>query len=302
MILEETYTLGNGVKIPKIGLGTWLMEGDAATNAVKEAARAGYRHIDTAQGYGNEAQVGEGVRTCGVPREEMFVTSKIDAFHRTYEAARASIDKSLSDAGLDYLDMMLIHSPQPWTHFREGERYFEENLEIWRAMEEAYAAGKLRAIGVSNFEAEDIDNLLANASVKPAANQVLAHIANTPANLIEHCEEAGVLVEAYSPIGHGSVLAMPEVASMAERYGVSPAQLCIRYCLQLGMVALPKASTLARMIQNANVDFRIADADMDTLLALETIEDYGSASEFPVYGGKMADDFTCTPGTFVPRS
>lgn len=141
-MLKETFTLNNGVKIPKLGLGTWFIEGDKAADAVREAVKSGYRLIDTAQAYGNERGVGEGVRTCGVPREEIFVTSKVAAEHKTYEQAKAGIDETLQKMGLDYLDMMIIHSPQPWVEVNQSDnRYEEGNREAWRALEEAYEAG-----------------------------------------------------------------------------------------------------------------------------------------------------------------
>ena len=176
----EMKKLENGVEIPVLALGTWFIDDDKAADAVKSAVQIGYRHIDTAQAYGNEHGVGEGIRTCGIPREELFVTSKVAAEHKTYEAAAASIDKTLADMGLDYLDMMIIHSPQPWDKVNQSEdRYVEGNRAAWRALEDAYKAGKLRAIGVSNFLQEDIENLWDAAEIKPMVNQVLCHISNS---------------------------------------------------------------------------------------------------------------------------
>ncbi len=149
MILNEKYTLSNGVEIPKLGLGTWMIPDEQTDEAVRKAVALGYRHIDTAQAYGNEAGVGRGVNSCGVKRDELFITSKVAAEHKSYETAARSIDETLKKTGLDYLDMMIIHSPQPWAEFRGEKRYFEENKETWRALEDAYKAGKLRAIGVS---------------------------------------------------------------------------------------------------------------------------------------------------------
>ncbi len=285
-MLQETFTLNNGIKIPKLGLGTWFIEDDKAAEAVREAVDLGYRLIDTAQAYGNERGVGEGVRSCGVPREQIFVTSKVAAEAKTYESAAASIDETLAKMGLDYLDMMIIHSPQPWNEFRVEKRYFEENKEVWRALEDAYQAGKLKAIGVSNFLSDDLENILANCRVKPMVNQILFHITNTDTKLVEFCEKNDILVEAYSPIAHGEALKNPAITAMAEKYQVTPAQLCIRYAIQLGTVALPKTANPAHMKDNAQVDFEISEEDMKTLVGMEKIQDYGDFNVFPVYSGK----------------
>ncbi len=286
MILEQTYTLSNGLEIPKLGLGTWFIDDDAAAQAVRDAAEIGYRHVDTAQAYGNEAGVGEGIRTCGVPREEMFVTTKLAAEVKSHDRAAAAIDESLAALGLDHIDLMIIHSPQPWQDFGSDDRYLQGNRDAWSALEEAYAAGKLRAIGLSNFQVADIDNIVASGTVAPMVNQVLAHISNTPTALIEHSRRQGMLVEAYSPIAHGELLENEQVAELAANYGVSVPQLSIRYVLQLGLLPLPKTANPAHMRTNADVDFEISAQDMDVLQNVEPIEDYGEASVFPVYGGR----------------
>ncbi|MCB9089432.1 MAG: aldo/keto reductase [Calditrichae bacterium] len=285
MILKEKYTLSNGVEIPKLGLGTWFISDKDAVQAVKDAANIGYRHIDTAQAYQNEGGVGDGIRACGVKRADMFVTTKLAAEVKSYQEAVASIDQSLKTLGLDYVDLMIIHSPKPWAEFAGADRYFEGNREAWRALEDAYQAGKLRAIGLSNFETADIDNILKSCSVKPMVNQILAHISNTPQALIQYTQDNGMLVEAYSPIGHGELLKHQELAAMAEKYHVSVPQLGIRYCLQLGFLPLPKTANPAHMKNNADVDFVISESDMEFLKNMAQIKDYGDASVFPVYGG-----------------
>jgi len=286
VILNETYSLANDVKIPKLGLGTWFIDDDKTAEAVRNAVKLGYRLIDTAQAYGNERGVGEGVRTCGVPREELFVASKVAAELKTYGAAMESIDETLEKMGLTYLDQMIIHSPQPWNEFRVEKRYFEENKEVWRALEDAQSAGKVKVIGVSNFLKDDLENLLSGCRIKPMVNQILLHISNTDLALVDFCKAQGILVEAYSPIAHGEALKNPAIAEMAKKYGVSAAQLCIRYVIQLGTVALPKTANTARMESNAAVDFSISDKDMDTLRHMERIADYGEFDIFPVYSGK----------------
>lgn len=286
MILEETYTLSNGIEIPKLGLGTWFISNENAGQAVKDAVRIGYRHIDTAQAYGNESGVGEGVRACGVDRKDLFVTTKLAAEVKSYEQAVVSIDTSLKTLGLDYIDMMIIHSPQPWTEFRGEDPHFEGNRQAWKALEEAYTAGRLRAIGLSNFEKADIDNILEFCSVKPMVNQILAHISNTPTALIQYAQEKGILVEAYSPVGHGELLKNDALEGMAKAYGVSVPRLCIRYTLQLDLLPLPKTANPDHMKDNADVDFVISYEDMELLKNMEQIRDYGEASVFPVYNKK----------------
>lgn len=285
-ILNETFTLPNGVTIPKLGLGTWRIEDATVAQVVREAAGIGYRHFDTAQAYGNERGVGEGLRASSIPRDALFVTTKLAAECKTYAEAKDRIDGSLRALGLDHIDLMLIHSPQPWSQFREGARYDEGNLAAWRALEEGYRAGKLRAIGVSNFERRDLDNLFDNGAVKPMVNQILAHAGSTPFDLIADCQSRGMLVEAYSPVAHGAALSNPAVASLAGRYGVGIPQLCIRYCLQLGLLPLPKTANPEHLRSNAAVDFTISGADMEALRNAEPMTDYGAASVFPVFGKK----------------
>ena len=266
MILQETYTLANGIAIPKLGLGTWFIDNNKAAQAVRTAVERGYRLIDTAQAYGNERGVGEGIRTCGLKREELFVASKVAAEHKTYEDAARSIDETLEKMGLTYLDQMLIHSPQPWREFRAEKRYFQENRAVWRALEDAQAAGKVRVIGVSNFLRDDLENLLTGCRVRPAVNQLLLHIAGTDLPLL--------------------ALKNPAITAMAEKYGVSVPQLCIRYVLQLGAVALPKTADPGHMRSNAAVDFAISPEDMETLRSMEHLTDYGDYNGFPVFSGK----------------
>jgi diketogulonate reductase-like aldo/keto reductase len=285
---SKTLTLSNGVVVPQLALGTWFIDDALAAEAVRQAVKIGYRHVDTAQAYANERGVGEGVRTAGIPREELFVTTKVAAEHKDYESAARSIDESLAAMGLDYLDMMIIHSPQPWVEVNQSDdRHYEGNLEAWRALTDAYKAGKIRAIGVSNFQKEDIDNIWDNAEVKPMVNQVLCHISNTPLDLIDYCQSKGIVMEAYSPVAHGEALKNPKIAEMAAKYSVSIPQLCIRYDLQLGMIALPKTANPEHMKSNADVDFEISSEDMEALKHIEKIKDYSDAGIFPVYGGKL---------------
>lgn len=285
--MNENYTLANGVKIPKLGLGTWMIDNDKVIEVVKQAIDLGYRHIDTAQAYQNEEGVGRGVRESGIAREELFLTTKLAAEIKTYDEAKQAIDKSLQKMGTEYIDLMLIHSPQPWMEFGEEDRFFEGNVEAWRALEHAYETGKLRAIGVSNFIEADLENLFEHGTIQPMVNQVLAHISNTPFDLIQYAQDKGILVEAYSPIAHGAVLNNEDLIEMAKRYGVSVAQLCIRYDLQLGLLPLPKTQTYEHLQSNQMLDFTISYEDMETLKHVEKIKDYGEARVMPVFGGKL---------------
>lgn len=286
MVVNETYVLINGVKIPKLGLGTWMIDNEAVVQVVKDALDSGYRHIDTAEAYLNEEGVGRGLKESGVNREDIFVTTKLEGDIKNYEEAVKAIEKSLERLNVEYIDLMIIHSPQPWANFRDGNHYFEGNLEAWRALEEAYEAGKLRAIGVSNFEQVDLENLITNGKVKPMVNQVLAHITNVPTDVIEYCHSQDIIVEAYSPIAHGAILDHPVVKEMAEKYQASPAQLSIRYVLQLGTVALPKTTNKDHMKSNAAIDFTISDEDMNTLNELPLIETYGDDQVMPVFSSQ----------------
>ncbi|AIF66513.1 aldo/keto reductase [Terribacillus saccharophilus] len=285
-MMNETYKLSNGIEIPKLGLGTWLLDDAQTVQAVRDAVSMGYRHIDTAQAYMNEAGVGEGIRSSGVTREDLFITTKVVAEAKTYDAVSQSIDESLKKMKLNYIDLLIIHSPQPWDEFRDDNRYFEENKEAWKAMEDAYKKGKVKAIGLSNFLQDDVENILANCEIKPMVNQVLAHISNTPMELIEFCQKNDILVEAYSPIAHGAVLDNAEVKVIADKYGVTVAQLCLRYDIQLGLVVIPKTANPEHMRNNAELDFSISDDDMETLKNIELIKDYGEHSFFPVFSGK----------------
>ena len=189
---------------------------------------------------------------------------------------------------LDYINMMIIHSPQPWVEVNQSDnRFFEENRQVWKAMEDAVEAGKVRTISISNFLENDIDNLLLDCKINPAVNQILAHISNTPLKLIDYCKNKDILVEAYSPIAHGEALKNKSIKDMADKYNVSIAQLCIKYDLQLGMVVLPKTANPEHMKSNSNLDFTISDADMEILKNIETIKDYGKSGIFPVFGGKL---------------
>lgn len=270
MVLNETYTLATGATVPKLGLGTWYIDDDQVAQAVRTAVETGYRNIDTAQAYGNESGVGEGLRTAVVPRDELFVSTKVAAEIKDYAGAVASIEKSLEKLG-GYVDLLLIHSPQPWEDFRGGD-YFEENLEVWRALEEAFDEGKATAIGVSNFEVKDLENIINGGNIVPHVNQILLHAGRTDTDVIDYCQRRDILVQAYSPIAHGAVLGKPRITAIAEEYGVTVPQLCIRYALQVGAQPLPKTANPEHMRTNTQLDFRISDEHMEVLTDLDERE------------------------------
>ena len=287
--INEKITLYNGVKVPVLGLGTWMIDDDKVKEVVLNAFKLGYRHIDTAEAYGNERGVGEAIRESGLKREEIFLTTKLIAEAKTYEEAKEQIELSFKKLGDDYIDLMIIHSPQPWADFRNGNHYYEGNLAAWKALCEFYEAGKIRAIGVSNFEKEDIENILKHSKVKPMVNQILTHISNAQISVIKYCQENGIAVEAYSPLAHGEIFKNKTVKEIADRLNVSIAQLSIRYTLELGLISLPKATSVEHLKDNLDVNFKISSGDMKKLIELDKIENYGDYSFFPVFSGKLKE-------------
>lgn len=274
--------LNNGVEIPNIGLGTWLIDDDEIENVVKEAIEIGYRHIDTAEAYLNEEGVGRGIKD--IDRNKLFITSKIKAEYKTYESCMKAIDESLKKLNTDYIDLMLIHSPQPWNEFRESNNhYYKENLEVWKALEDAYLEGKIKAIGVSNFHIDDLENIIDNCRIKPMVNQVLAHVGQVPFCIINYCKDHDIVVEAYSPIAHGQSYRIDIVNEMSKKYHKSNACICLKYLQQLGLVVLPKASSYEHLKNNLDLDFYIDDEDMEKLNQVKPLDDYGSHDFFPVF-------------------
>jgi len=277
--LTETYTLSNGRRIPKVGFGTWLLqEGDECYHAVADALRLGYRHIDTARAYRNEASVGRAIRDSGVARADVYVTSKLPAEAKDYDRAVEEFETTMAEIGLDYLDLYLVHAPWPWDEI--GKDCREENRQIWKAMEQFLASGRVKAIGVSNFDPGDLDSLLPACEVKPMVNQIRWFVGLDPAATVAKCAEHGIVVEAYSPFAHGLIVNHPEIAEIAARYGVSAPQLCIRFLLQRGAVVLPKATRTAHIEQNADLGFEISSDDMAVLDAMRDTDKHADAIEF----------------------
>jgi diketogulonate reductase-like aldo/keto reductase len=267
--LTDTYVLNTGATIPQIGFGTWQTpDGDIAYRSVVSALRTGYRHIDTARAYGNEASVGRAIKESGVARAEIFLTTKLPAEIKDAGRVEETFQSSLSALGMDYVDLYLIHAPWPWSE--RGADYTTQNIAVWRAMERLYQSGRAKAIGVSNFTVHDVTAILETGSIVPAANQIRWHIGYTEDEITTFSKSKGVLVEAYSPLATGSILGDPALSKIAERYGKSVAQLSIRYCLQHATLPLPKSTHDDYIAENADVDFDIAAEDMATLDDLTT--------------------------------
>lgn len=263
--LTDYFTLSNGVKIPCIGYGTWQTpDGNVTRDCVRMALDAGYRHIDTAFAYGNEKSVGEGMRISGVRREDIFVTTKHWVTERGYEKTITAVETSLKNLGLDYLDLYLVHWP---CVEKCSPEWKEINAETWRGFERMYQDGKVRAIGVSNFEKKHLEALDETAAVKPMVNQLEFHPGYTQMDNILYAQSRGMLVQAWSPLGSGAVLGNEALAAVAAKYNKSVAQLCVRMALQCGVLPLPKSTNAARIAANAEVfDFEISEEDMQTLL------------------------------------
>jgi len=267
-MLDKKIKLSNGYKIPSIGFGTWQSpDGDVAFSANMTALECGYRHVDCASIYRNEASLGKAVKESGIAREEIFVTSKLWTKKRGYENAKAGFEKTMATLGLDYLDLYLIHWPASPSRF---ENWKEINAETWRAFEELYEEGKIKAIGVSNFKKHHLEALLETAKIVPMVNQIEYHPGFTQDDLVAYCKEKGICVEAWSPIGSGRLLENETLLKIAEKYNKSVAQICIRFCLQNDVLPLPKSVTPSRIKENIDVfDFNISDEDMKTISEME---------------------------------
>ena len=264
MGLDNCYTLNDGNEIPIIGFGTWQMPNDDHTAEIVEyAIKNGYRHIDTAAAYKNEESVGKGIRNSGVSREDIFVTTKLGNEAHSYDLAKKAIDDSLERLGLDYIDLYLIHWPNP-LKFRD--HWQEANAETWCAMEEAQAEGKIKSLGVSNFMTRHLDELMKTAKVVPAVNQILLNPSEMQPETVAINNEHKILSEAYSPLGTGKIFEIEELNKIAEKYGKTPAQIVLRWSLQHGFLPLPKTSTFERVKENADIfDFELTSEDMDKI-------------------------------------
>ena len=274
--MDHTFTLSNGAEIPAIGFGTYMAAQGGDETILREAIRQGYRHFDTAAFYQNEEALGNAVRESGLPRKDFFIASKLWRDKLGYDSALREFDATLNRLGMEYLDLYLIHWPRPIDLEAEWKNGVAGS---WRAMEELYQAGKVRAIGVSNFLPHHLNQILERSSLMPMVNQLEFHPGYIQKAAVDFCQKLGILVEAWSPIGRARLLKEPLLLELADKYQVSQAQVCIRFALQCGVLPLPKSSSGERMRQNLHVfDFTIEDNDMYRLLTLPQI---GWSGEHP---------------------
>jgi diketogulonate reductase-like aldo/keto reductase len=273
--LTDCYKLSNGVEIPCIGFGTWQTpNGDVAVSSVLSALQAGYRHIDTAQGYGNEESVGTAVKESGIDRKEIFITSKLTNSEHGYQKTLDAFEETMKKLDMDYIDLFLIHWPNPIA-FRDN--WQEANAGTWKAFEELYNAGRIRSIGISNFHPHHIEELMKTATIAPMVNQIRLCPGDTQDEVVDYCRSRNILLEAYSPLGVGKIFDVPEMQMLAEKYGKSIAQICIRWSLQRGYLPLPKSVTPARIKENTEVfDFELTADDVQLIADLKGVVGYSA--------------------------
>ncbi|GAA3319958.1 MULTISPECIES: aldo/keto reductase [Arthrobacter] len=272
MALAPTVRLNDGNAIPQIGLGTWPLDDAQVATAVVSAVELGYRHVDTAYRYGNEAGVGQGVRDCGVPREELFITTKLDGTHQGRDRAVDGLEGSLKRLGLDYVDLLLIHWPLPQRN---------EFVSTWETFERLQAEGKVRSIGVSNFKPTHLERLLEETSVVPAVNQIQISPSITRIDQRAFNGSHGIATESYSPLGAGrDLLNAPVLAAIAKKHGKTPGQVVLRWHVQEGLVAIPKSANPLRMKENLDVfDFALDHDDLSAIATLDAGADAGVDSD-----------------------
>lgn len=263
----KTYTMNNGLSIPAVGFGTFDSDGDELYQAVLAALRAGYRHIDTATYYGNEESIGRALKDSGIPRDELFITTKLWNDSHGYEEAKIALKASLKRLQLDYLDLYLIHWPNP-VNLRD--RWQAANADTWRAMEEMVDEGLIRTIGISNFLVHHMEALLETARIIPAVNQIRLAPGVYQEEIVAYCKEKGILLEAWSPLGRGEVFSHPVMLQLAEKYGKTVAQVALAWSWAQGFLPLPKSVTQSRIIENLDFqDIKLTDEDIASITAIK---------------------------------
>jgi len=263
-ILNEYFVLSNGIKMPKLGIGTYkLANGDETYRIVLEALNLGIRHIDSAIVYQNEQSVGLAIKDSKIPREELFITSKLPPHIKNYNSAIRMFEKTLFNLGLDYLDAYIINAPGPF-HDIDGN-YDEGNVEAYRALEKLYTDERVTAIGFSQFKIKDIDNILNHCKIVPHIQQISFFIGHTQDELVRYCQQHKIQIQAFSPLAKGYLLNRPILIEMANQYQTSPAQIALKYIIQKGVAPIPKASKLEHLELNTKLDFNIIPLDMDKL-------------------------------------
>lgn len=280
--LNDCFELHNGVKIPCVGFGTYQAQnGEMAVSAVKAAIALGYRHIDTAAGYGNEESVGIAVKQSGVRREDIFITSKLQNTEHGYENTMKAFEQTMKNLDMDYLDLYLIHWPNPVKYRNEWQ---SANAGTWKAFEELYKAGRIRSIGISNFHPRHIDELMKTAEIAPMVNQIRLCPGDTQDEVVDYCKERSMILEAYSPLGTGRIFEVPQMQAIAQKYGKTIAQVCIRWSLQKGYLPLPKSVTESRIRENAEVfDFELSAQDVQSISDLKGCCGYSQNPDTTVF-------------------
>lgn len=264
--MEMNKTLINQVEMPVPGFGTWkLADGPVAFQAVTAALEVGYRHIDTAQNYGNEESVGRAIKESGLDRQEIFLTTKVWNNQQSYEDTLASVEESLNKLQTSYLDLLLIHWPNP-IELRENEAWKLRNTEVWRALESLYQAKKVRTIGVSNFQIKHLEALFASVSIKPMVNQIILTPGLSQDSLVQFCREHEMLLEAYSPLGQGEIFKHAAMIDLANKYDRTVGQVALRWSIQKGFAPLPRSQNPDHIRENLNIfDFELDPEDMEFL-------------------------------------
>ena len=272
MVIKDTLTLRHGVVIPLLGFGTWqIKDGEEAYASTLAALAAGYRHIDTAAAYRNESSIGRAIKDSGIPRGQLFITTKLESHLKNYEQTFVEFEQSRRRLGLDYIDLYLIHAPWPWSEWQTNPDYSKGNIAAWKAMEKLYQEKKVRSIGVSNFEISHLEKLFQGIDLLPHVNQIALWIGRPQKALRAYCQEKEIAIEAYSPLATGRIFKLELLQTLAKKYKRTPAQIAIRFTVELGAITLPKSTNPSRIIENGELNFKLERDDLIALLELENL-------------------------------